>query len=175
VRQLDLHDLREIVRVIPQKSVLFSGTILDNLRFGHREVTENSARAALEAACMAKFEPDAPVLTGGKNFSGGERQRLCIARATIHPEDSSYFPEVLIVDDGFSALDRKTEALLRQNLATYLPETAFVIISQRINSIQNADKILVLEEGKAVGYGTHAELLAQNTAYRGIYESQTEQ
>jgi ATP-binding cassette subfamily B protein len=152
--------------------VLFSGTILDNLRFGHKTADTETAKKALTAACMADFDPDTPVTAGGKNFSGGQRQRLCIARAVIHSKDT--IPQLIIADDSFSALDRKTEAELRQNLRSYLPDSAFIVISQRISSIQNADKILVLSDGETVGYGTHEELLSDNEHYRGIYETQAE-
>jgi ATP-binding cassette subfamily B protein len=172
IRHLDIKRLREKIRVIPQKSVLFSGTILDNLRFGHKTADAETAKAALTAACMADFDPDTPVSAGGKNFSGGQRQRLCIARAVIHSKDT--IPQLIIADDSFSALDRKTEAELRGNLRAYLPDTAFIVISQRISSIQNADKILVLSDGETVGYGTHEELLESNEHYRGIYETQAE-
>jgi ATP-binding cassette subfamily B protein len=172
VKNLELSALRETVRVIPQKSVLFSGTIADNLRFGHKNADSESCRAALKYACMGDFDPDSPVSAGGKNFSGGQRGRLCIARAIIHDDQNP--PRILIADDSFSALDRLTESKVRENLREALPGTAMIIITERINFVKNADKILVLEDGKAAGFGTHEELIAGSEHYRGIYETQNE-
>jgi ATP-binding cassette subfamily B protein len=170
VRDFDLKALRETVRVIPQKSMLFSGTLADNLRFGHKNASYDDCKAALDAACMGDFDPDNPVSAGGKNFSGGQRQRLCIARAIIQETP----PQILLADDSFSALDRLTEAKVRANLKNFLPETALIIITERVNFVKNADKILVLEDGRLVGSGTHEELFAQNEHYRSICETQNE-
>jgi ATP-binding cassette subfamily B protein len=171
IRDYGLRELREKVRVVPQKSVLFTGNVLENLRFGSRFADAKTAAKALEIACLPKdrINVDTPVSSGGKNFSGGERQRLAIARAIIHGETA---PEIVIFDDSFSALDRSTEKTLRSNLREYLPNSMFIIITERITSIQDADKILLLEDGKIVGIGTHDELLAENEFYRSIYESQ---
>jgi ATP-binding cassette subfamily B protein len=168
IKDTDMKKLRETIRMIPQQSSLFTGTVFDNLRVGCIDAEKEAAKIALDAACIGHIDLDTPVNAGGKNFSGGERARLCIARAIISK------PAVLIADDSFSALDRKTEAKLRENLKTFLPETAFIVITERISAVQNADKILVLEDGKSVGYGTHSELLETNAVYRGIYDSQNE-
>jgi ATP-binding cassette subfamily B protein len=171
IRDYGLHELREAVRVVPQKSVLFTGTILDNLRFGNRFADNETASRALETACLpaSRVNLDTPVTAGGKNFSGGERQRIAIARAIIHGET---LPKLVIFDDSFSALDRSTEKTLRANLREYLPESAFIIITERITTALTADKILLLEDGKSVGFGTHEELLASSDYYRSVYESQ---
>jgi ATP-binding cassette subfamily B protein len=173
LRDYGLHELRNVVRVVPQKSVLFTGTVLDNLRFGNRSADYETAAKALEIACLpaSRVTPDTPVSAGGKNFSGGERQRIAIARAIIHEENP---PKVIIFDDSFSALDRSTEKTLRANLRQYLPETAFIIITERITSVEEAEQILLLEDGKTVGIGSHDVLLVSNPYYRKIYESQTE-
>jgi ATP-binding cassette subfamily B protein len=172
IRDYGLRELREAIRVVPQKSVLFTGTILENLRFGNRFADYQTAEKALEIACLpaSRVNPDTPVSAGGKNFSGGERQRIAIARAIIHDKIP---PKVIIFDDSFSALDRSTEKTLRANLRQYLPETAFIIITERIISVEDAEQILLLEDGKTIGIGSHDNLLVSNPYYRIIYESQS--
>jgi ATP-binding cassette subfamily B protein len=171
IRDYSLRELRENVRVVPQKSVLFTGNVIDNLRFGNHFADEEIAANALEIACLpaSRVNADTPVSAGGKNFSGGERQRISIARAIIHGDNA---PKLIIFDDSFSALDRRTEKTLRANLREYLPQTAFIIITERITTALSADKILLLEDGKTVGIGSHTELLASNDYYRSVYESQ---
>ncbi|MDR0946918.1 MAG: ABC transporter ATP-binding protein/permease [Ruminococcus sp.] len=163
---LSLKALRKKIAVVPQKSVLFSGTVLSNLRFGNPQLTENEAEKALAIAQISEISPDREVSQGGSNFSGGQRQRICIARAIASN------PEILILDDSFSALDRKTESHLRRSLKENFPGTSIIAVSQRLSSIMNADKILVLSDGKNAGLGTHSELLKTSAIYREIAESQ---
>ncbi len=162
--------LRERVGVVPQKAMLFQGSIRDNLRWGNKDATEAELYEAVRIAqaletVSGKGGLDAPVEQGGKNFSGGQRQRLTIARALVRK------PDILILDDSFSALDYLTDAALREALSRL--EMTTVIVSQRASSVQNADKILVLDEGKAVGFDTHKNLLETCEVYREIYLSQT--
>ena len=173
VREYDMEALREQVSVVLQKNVLFSGTILDNLRWGNPEATEEECREACHAACADEFIEKFPkgyhtwIERGGTNVSGGQKQRLCIARALLKK------PKVLILDDSTSAVDTATDAKIRSALRTVIPGTTKIIIAQRISSVQDADRILVLEGGRINGFDTHENLLKTNAIYRDIYESQT--
>jgi ATP-binding cassette subfamily B protein len=169
LRGHDKKALREMVKAVPQTSFLFSGTVLDNLRFGDKDADYEAAVKALKAACLDDISPDMPVTAGGKNFSGGQRQRLAIARAIIHTKTP---PKLLIFDNSFSALDGATARRLSENLKSYLPDTAFIIITERISTIKDSDMIIILDDGKIVGAGSHDNLLAENQMYQGIYETQ---
>ncbi len=164
--------LRREIRVVPQKAVLFKGTIKSNLLWGNENATQEEMERALEASQSKEFVQkldgylDAPVAQGGKNFSGGQRQRLTIARGLMGG------PKILILDDSTSALDYATDAKLRQALRERMKETTTFIVSQRTSSIQSADKIIVLEDGHMAGIGTHEELLETCSVYQEIYESQ---
>ena len=172
VRKYNLDALRNNVAMVLQKNVLFSGTISENLRWGDENATDEEVREAAIQACADEFIQNLPgkydydLGQGGVNVSGGQKQRLCIARAMLK------HPKVIIFDDSTSAVDTKTDAIIRENLRKYAPETTKIIIAQRINSIQDADRIIVLDEGKIDGIGTHEELLATNEIYREVYESQ---
>ena len=156
-----------------QKNVLFSGTILDNLRWGDKNATEEECKRACRLACADEFIDRFPdgyntyIEQGGSNVSGGQKQRLCIARALLKK------PKIIIFDDSTSAVDTATDARIRKALATEIPDTTKLIIAQRISSVQNADCIIVMDEGRINGVGTHDELLASNAIYREVYESQT--
>lgn len=171
IRQFSQHDLREHISYVPQKAWLFSGTIADNLCYGYQQASEEDMQHALSIA-QADFVNQLPdglqsrVAQGGTNFSGGQKQRLSIARALMKKADLYTF------DDSFSALDFKTDAALRKALASEVKESAVLIIAQRINTIVNADQIIVLEDGKVVGIGKHNELLKTCTIYRDINNSQ---
>ena len=188
VRDYDLEVLRDEVSVVLQKNVLFSGTIMDNLRWGVRKKkgSENlpetpQEKAEIEAeciracklACADEFIEKMPdkyetyIEQGGTNVSGGQKQRLCIARALVKK------PKILILDDSTSAVDTATDAKIRKAFAEEIPGTTKIIIAQRISSVMNADRIIVMEDGKINGFGTHEELLKNNTIYRDVYESQT--
>lgn len=173
VRTYDLETLREEVAVVLQKNVLFSGTILENLRWGKKDATEEECIHACQLACADDFVRSFPdgyntyIEQGGTNVSGGQKQRLCIARALIRK------PKILILDDSTSAVDTATDARIRRAFAEEIPGTTKLIISQRVSSIQDADKILVLDDGQVNGFGTHEELLENNKIYRDVYESQT--
>ena len=172
VRKYNLDALRNTVAMVLQKNVLFSGTIAENLRWGDENATDEQIRAAAEQACADEFIQNLPgkydydLGQGGVNVSGGQKQRLCIARALLK------HPKIIIFDDSTSAVDTKTDATIRANLKKYAPETTKIIIAQRIASVQDADKIIVLDEGKIDGMGTHEQLLASNEIYREIFESQ---
>lgn len=174
VREYDLDALRNQVAVVLQKNVLFSGTILDNLRWGDEHATEEECRRACELACADEFIQRMPekyntyIEQGGTNVSGGQKQRLCIARALLKK------PKILILDDSTSAVDTATDAKIRRAFAQEIPNTTKLIIAQRVSSIQNADRIIVMDEGMVNGFGTHEELLATNQIYREVYESQTQ-
>ena len=174
VRRYDLETLRSQVAVVLQKNVLFSGTILDNLRWGKKDATEEECRAVCEAACAGEFISRFPdgydtwIEQGGTNVSGGQKQRLCIARALLKK------PKILILDDSTSAVDTATDAKIRAAFAKYIPGTTKIIIAQRVSSVQDADRILVLDGGGVNGFDTHENLLKNNRIYREIYEAQTQ-
>ncbi len=172
VREADPETLWAQLGLVPQKSFLFSGTIASNLRFGREDATDDELWRALEIAQGKDFVAEMPdglessIAQGGTNVSGGQRQRLAIARALVRQ------PEILIFDDSFSALDVTTDAKLRQALWTELPNVTKIVVAQRVSTITEADRIIVLEDGQIVGAGTHAELSATNETYREIVESQ---
>ena len=173
VKEYDLETLRDQVSVVLQKNVLFSGTILDNLRWGDKNATEEECKRACEMACADEFISRMPlgyntqIEQGGANVSGGQRQRLCIARALLKK------PKILILDDSTSAVDTATDAKIRKAFAEEIPGTTKLIIAQRISSVQNCDRIIVMDDGKIDGFGTHNELIKNNDIYREVYESQT--
>ena len=172
VRTYDLDTLRNQVAVVLQKNVLFSGTILDNLRWGDADATDEECIHACKLACADEFISQFPdgyqtfIEQGGSNVSGGQKQRLCIARALLKK------PKVLILDDSTSAVDTATDAKIRKAFREEIPGTTKLIIAQRISSVMDADRILVLDNGEVNGFGTHEELLAGNAIYREVYESQ---
>lgn len=172
IRDITQHELRSRIGYIPQKAVLFTGTLAENIRFGKEDATEEEIIEALKTAQAWDFVRELPdgldseVAQGGSNFSGGQRQRLAIARALVKK------PEVFIFDDSFSALDLKTDAALRQALKPLQQRATTIIVAQRIMTIQDADQIMVLEDGRVGGIGTHDELMASNTAYQEIAASQ---
>ncbi len=173
VKEYDMEALRNQVSVVLQNNVLFSGSILDNLRWGNREATEEECMEACRQACADEFIKrfpegyDTHIEQGGSNVSGGQRQRLCIARALLKK------PKVLILDDSTSAVDTATDARIRQAFREEIPDTTKLIIAQRIASVKDADRIIVMEDGRVDGFGTHEELLRENDIYREVYESQT--
>ncbi|MBQ8924082.1 MAG: ABC transporter ATP-binding protein [Lachnospiraceae bacterium] len=173
VRDYDLNVLRDEVSVVLQKNVLFSGTIYENLRWGNKEATDEECREACRMACADDFIEAFPdgydtyIEQGGTNVSGGQRQRLCIARALLKK------PKILILDDSTSAVDTATDARIRKAMKEAIPGTTKLIIAQRINSVEEADRIIVINEGHIDGIGTHEELLKTNEIYRDVYESQT--
>lgn len=172
VREYDMEALRNQVAVVLQKNVLFSGTILENLRWGKEDASKEECAEACRQACADEFIERFPerydtwIEQGGANVSGGQKQRLCIARALLKK------PKVLILDDSTSAVDTATDGKIREAFAKKIPGTTKLIISQRISSVQDADRILVLEEGKVSGFDTHEKLLKTNSIYREIYEAQ---
>ncbi len=172
VRAYDLETLRNEVAVVLQKNVLFSGTILDNLRWGDPNATEEDCIRVCKLACADEFIQTFPdkyntyIEQGGTNVSGGQKQRLCIARALLKK------PKILILDDSTSAVDTATDARIRKAFAEEIPNTTKLIIAQRISSVEHADRIIVLENGRVDGFGTHKELLRSNEIYRDVYESQ---
>ena len=173
VRSYDLDTLRNEVSVVLQNNVLFSGTIYDNLRWGDPDATDEECRHACDLACASEFIERFPdgyntrIEQGGSNVSGGQKQRLCIARALLKK------PKILILDDSTSAVDTATDAKIRKAFAEEIPNTTKLIIAQRISSVMNADRIIVLNNGVVDGFGTHDELMASNEIYRDVYESQT--
>lgn len=160
--------------MVLQKNVLFSGTILDNLRWGKEDATEEECKEVCRQACASEFIERFPdqyntwIEQGGANVSGGQKQRLCIARALLK------HPRVLILDDSTSAVDAATDAKIRESFAQKIPGTTKLIIAQRISSVQSADRILVLDDGRINGFDTHENLLRTNEIYRDIYETQTQ-
>ncbi|MEZ3504568.1 MAG: ABC transporter ATP-binding protein/permease [Lachnospiraceae bacterium] len=172
VREYDIETLRNEVSMVLQKNVLFSGTILENLRWGNKEATEEECRHVCELAQAHEFIEKMPdgyhtyIEQGGTNVSGGQKQRLCIARALLKK------PKILILDDSTSAVDTKTDSLIRKAFAEEIPDTTKLIIAQRISSVQDSDRILVLDQGRVAGFGTHEELMQNNEIYRDIYELQ---
>ena len=174
VRAYDLETLRDAVSVVLQKNVLFSGTVAENLRWGNADATDEELWVACDAAQASEFLRQLPdglntrVERGGVNFSGGQKQRLCIARALLKR------PKVLILDDSTSAVDTATDARIRAAFATHIPGTTKIIIAQRTSSVEDADRIVVMDDGRVNGVGTHEELLEANDIYRSVWESQAE-
>ncbi len=172
VRSYDLETLRNNVAVVLQKNVLFSGTILENLRWGNKDATEEECKEACRLACADDFIEGFPdkyntrIEQGGTNVSGGQKQRICIARALLKK------PKILILDDSTSAVDTATDARIRKSFREFIPDTTKIIIAQRVSSVMDSDKIIVMEAGEINGFGTHEELLANNEIYRDVYESQ---
>ncbi len=172
VRKYDMEALRNQVSVVLQKNVLFSGSILDNLRWGNKDATEEECVRACQMACADEFIERFPdkynthIEQGGNNVSGGQKQRLCIARALLKK------PKILILDDSTSAVDTATDSKIRQAFATEIPDTTKLIIAQRISSVQNADRIIVMDDGKVADFDTHENLLKNSEIYRDVYESQ---
>ena len=172
VRDYDLEVLRNQVSVVLQKNVLFSGTILDNLRWGDKDATEEDCKRACRMACADEFIEKMPegyntwIEQGGTNVSGGQKQRLCIARALLKK------PKILILDDSTSAVDTATDAKIRKAFQEEIPGTTKLIIAQRISSVKDCDRIIVMDDGRVNGFDTHEKLLANNDIYREVYESQ---
>ena len=174
VKEYDMESLRNQVSVVLQNNVLFSGSILENLRWGDPDAADEECEAACRLACADEFIQRFPdgyythIEQGGSNVSGGQKQRLCIARALLKK------PKILILDDSTSAVDTATDGKIRRAFREEIPDTTKLIIAQRISSVQDADRIIVMEEGRIDGFGTHEELLAQNEIYREVFESQTQ-
>ena len=172
IRRISMEELREEIGFVPQKGVLFSGTIASNLRFGKADATDEDIKEAAEIAQATEFietkkeKYNSPIAQGGSNVSGGQKQRLSIARAIAKN------PKIFIFDDSFSALDLKTDAALRKALASKVTDSTVIIVAQRISTILHADQILVMDEGKIVGKGTHEELLKNCEVYQQIAKSQ---
>ena len=172
VREYDLDTLRDQVAVVLQKNVLFHGTIKENLRWGKKDATDEELVRVCKLAQADEFVSSFPdgydtmIEQGGTNVSGGQKQRLCIARALLKK------PKVLILDDSTSAVDTRTDALIRKAFREEIPDTTKFIIAQRIASVEDADKIIVLDNGKVVAFGKPAELYETNPIYREVYESQ---
>ena len=172
VRKYDLETLRSAVAMVLQKNELFSGTIKENLRWGNEAAGDEEMEEACRLACADEFiqgfpdKYDTYIEQGGSNVSGGQKQRLCIARTLLKK------PKVLILDDSTSAVDTKTDAAIQKSLSTFLPDTTKLIIAQRVSSVQHADLIIVMDEGKIVATGRHEDLLKTCEIYRQVYESQ---
>ena len=172
VRKYDIESLRNAVSMVLQKNVLFSGTIKENLRWGNKEATDEEIIKACEAAQATEFIENLPdkydtyIEQGGTNVSGGQKQRLTIARALLKN------PKILILDDSTSAVDTKTDSLIRKAFKESIPNVTKIIIAQRISSVEEADKIIVLDDGKINGIGTHEELLQNNEIYKDVYKGQ---
>ena len=175
IRDVTQHDLREKIGYVPQKNALFSGTIESNLRYASKDASLPTLEAAIEAAQAKEFVDSTPqgiaaeISQGGANVSGGQKQRLSIARALVKK------PPIYILDDSFSALDFKTDAALRRAFKTYSADSAMLIVTQRVSTIKNAEQIIVLDEGRIVGKGTHKELMETSETYREIATSQLTQ
>ena len=173
VREYDLEALRSSVAVVLQKNLLFSGTIKENLRWGNPDATDEEIIEACKLAQADEFVRSFPdgydshIEQGGTNVSGGQKQRLCIARALLKK------PKILILDDSTSAVDTRTDAMIRAGFREYIPETTKIIIAQRIASVQDADMIIVMDNGRIADMGTHEELMARSPIYRETYEQQT--
>lgn len=172
VKEYDLETLRNNVAVVLQKNLLFSGTIKDNLRWGNKNATDEEIIQACKLACVDEFINQFPdgydtyIEQGGSNVSGGQKQRLCIARALLK------HPKILILDDSTSAVDTKTDAKIRKGMREFIPETTKIIIAQRTASIENADRIIVMEGGSIDAIGSHEQLLKTNKIYQEIHNSQ---
>ena len=172
VRDYDLVTLRDAVSVVLQKNVLFSGSIKENLRWGNKDATDEEIEEACHLACADEFieqfpdKYDTHIEQGGTNVSGGQKQRLCIARALLKK------PKILILDDSTSAVDTKTDAIIRAGFKKFIPETTKIIIAQRVSSVQDADQIIIMNNGSIEAIGTHDELLASNPIYQEVYYSQ---
>ena len=172
VAELSQSELRSRIGFVPQTAVLFTGTISDNIRYGNREATDEEVRHAAEVAQAAGFVAEMPdgydtvIAQGGTNVSGGQKQRISIARALVRK------PEIYVFDDSFSALDFKTDALLRAALKKETKDAAVIIVAQRVSTVMDADRILVLDEGKLVGMGRHRDLVKSCQVYREIVSSQ---
>ena len=172
VKQYDLDTLRHNVATVLQKNVLFSGTIRENLRWGNENATDEEIKEACRLSQADSFINEMPegydtfIEQGGTNVSGGQKQRICIARSLLQK------PKILILDDSTSAVDTKTDMLIRKGFRQYIPETTKIIIAQRISSIEDADKIIVLDDGEISGFGTHSELIESNEIYKEVYYSQ---
>ena len=174
IKDINLHELREYIGISLQDQILFSGDIAYNLRYGKNDATEEEMKKACELSCAWEFISKydklfaSPVEQRGRNFSGGQRQRVCLARTLIRK------PKILILDDTTSALDAITEKKVQKNIDNYLPDSTKIIVSQRVSSIMNADRIIVLEQGKICGIGTHNQLLRSNDVYKQIAKLQLE-
>lgn len=172
VKDYDLVTLRDAVSVVLQKNVLFSGSIKENLRWGNKDATDEEIEEACHLACADEFieqfpdKYDTHIEQGGTNISGGQKQRLCIARALLKK------PKILILDDSTSAVDTKTDAIIRAGFKKFIPETTKIIIAQRVSSVQDADQIIIMNNGSIEAIGTHDELLASNPIYQEVYYSQ---
>ena len=172
VRDYDIETLRNEVSMVLQKNVLFSGTIKENLRWGDKNASDEELARVCKLACADEFierfpdKYDTWIEQGGSNVSGGQKQRLCIARALLKK------PKILILDDSTSAVDTHTDAMIRKAFREEIPDTTKIIIAQRVSSVQDSDKIVVLNDGQIDGIGTHEELLKTNAIYREVYESQ---
>lgn len=168
VREYSMKTLSDSIAVVLQKNVLFSGTIIDNLRWGRKDAGYDECRKACAMACADTFieekenKYDEYIEQGGSNLSGGQRQRLCLARALIRK------PAIIILDDALSALDSETEARILRSLKTEMPEVTKILITQRVGSIHDADRILVMDKGRVNGFGTHDELIKTNGIYRDL-------
>ena len=172
VKEYDIETLRNEVAMVLQKNVLFSGTIKENLRWGNAEATDEDLIRVCKLAQAHDFISTFPdgydtyIEQGGSNVSGGQKQRLCIARALLKK------PKILILDDSTSAVDTKTDALIRKAFAEEIPDTTKIIIAQRISSVEEADVIVVIDDGKIVGIGDHNQLLKTNSIYKEVFDSQ---
>jgi ATP-binding cassette subfamily B multidrug efflux pump len=172
VRDYDIETLRNEVSMVLQKNVLFSGTIKENLRWGDKNASDEELIRVCKLACADEFIENFPdrydthIEQGGTNVSGGQKQRLCIARALLKK------PKILILDDSTSAVDTHTDAMIRKAFRDEIPDTTKLIIAQRVSSVQDADKIIVLNDGQIDAVGTHEELLENNAIYREVFESQ---
>ena len=175
VREYDMEVLRNSVAMVLQKNVLFSGTIKENLRWGDADATDDEIKEACRLACADEFierfpdKYDTYIDQGGANVSGGQKQRLCIARALLKR------PKILILDDSTSAVDTHTDAKIRKAMREYIPQTTKIIIAQRTASVEDADRIIVMDGGRIDDIGTHAELIKRNAIYREVYTSQNKE